>query len=199
MALKLPRGAEREFIAASDIVAIYVVALPSGPSRVGISRDLLHTLLAIRQRWPGALIPCAYWTKDKTEARLICREVYASLARGSEGLLVASAKTAQRRIENIAAHVGIQITEHAVVLQRARAAVGYVEQQIEHAQATGELSWFNRAFREWRLLAKEQGRSMCYAEARARLRRAMFRQILAAESQQFPIKLFPDLQTLNLN
>jgi len=35
--------------------------------------------------------------KDKTEARLITREVRASLAQGQEGLLVANAKAAQRR------------------------------------------------------------------------------------------------------
>jgi hypothetical protein len=199
MPLKLPRGAEREYIAASNIYAIYVAALPSGPSLVGVSRDLLHSLLAIRRRWHCAHIYSAHWLKDKAEARLITREVYDSLAHGSEGLLVANAKTAQRRVENVAAHMGILLTDHDTVLLRARAAVGYIEQRIDEAQANGELSWFNAAFREWRLQAKSQGRTMCYAEARARLRRAMFRQILDAESQQFPSSLFPDLRTLNLN
>ena len=32
MALRLPRAAEREFIAAANIQAVYVAALPSGPS-----------------------------------------------------------------------------------------------------------------------------------------------------------------------
>lgn len=202
MVLKLPRAAEREYIATSGIAAIYIAALPSGPTRVAISRDLLHSLLAIRRRWPGTLITSAFWLKDKTEARLIVREVYNSLGHGSEGLLVANAKAAQRRVENVAAHIGIDLTEHAVVLQRARASVQYVEQQLELAQASGELSWFNQAYRAWRLEAKQQNRTMLYAEARARLRREMFRQILDSESQQFPNRLFPALQTvqtLNLN
>jgi hypothetical protein len=199
MALKVPRGAEREYIAASGIVAIYVAALPSGPTRVGMSRDLLHSLLAIRRRWMGTIITCAYWLQSETDARLIMREVYNSLAHGNEGLLVANAKTAQRRIENVAAHMGILLTDHGTVLQRARCAVQYIEQQIEQAQANGELSWFNAAYREWRLQARSQGRTMVYAEARARLRRAMFRQILDVESQEVPASLFPALRTLNLN
>ena len=42
MALQPPRGAEREYIAVSNIVAIFVAALPAGPAYVGISRDLLQ-------------------------------------------------------------------------------------------------------------------------------------------------------------
>jgi hypothetical protein len=199
MVLKLPRAAEREYIATSGIVAIYVAALPSGPTRVAISRDLLHSLLAIRRRWPGTLITSAFWLKEKTEARLIVREVHNSFGHGSEGLLVANAKAAQRRVENVAAHIGIDLTEHAVVLQRARAAVGYIENRMEELQQAGELSWFNAAYREWRLEAKRHGRHLCYAAARARLRQAMFQQILNSESQQFPNRLFPALPTLNLN
>src|ERR1700761_1379298 len=119
MALKLPRGAEREYLAIYGIVAVYVAALPAGPSTfVSCSRDLLHSLLTLRRRWPALQITSAYWVKDKTEARLICREVNSGLARGDEGLLVADAKTAQRRIENVAAHMGIALTEHATVLLR---------------------------------------------------------------------------------
>jgi hypothetical protein len=190
MVLKLPRGPEREFIVIYGIVAIYVATLPSGNSLVGLSRDLLHSVLAIRRRFHGGHISCAYWVKDKTEARLIVRQVNADLA-----FLQADAKTSQRRIENVAAHMGIALTDNETVLMRARSAVGYVEQQIAQAQAAGELSWFNQAYRAWRLEAKQHGRSMSYAQARARLRRNLFRDIL-----YHPVtnELFPPLQTLNL-
>ena len=49
MALRLPRGAEREYLAIYGIVAIYVAALPSGRALVSFSRDLLHSLLALRR------------------------------------------------------------------------------------------------------------------------------------------------------
>jgi hypothetical protein len=122
------------------------------------------------------------------------RQVYDELAHG-DGLLVADARTAQRRIENVAAHMGIQLTEHDTVLLRARSAVNYIEQKIDEAQAAGQLSWFNQAYRAWRLQAKQHGRSMSYAEARARLRRKRFREIL---SHPVAHELFPPLPTLNL-
>ncbi len=193
MALKLPRGAEREYLAIYGIVAVYVAALPAGPTRVGISHDLLHSLLGLRRRWMGTVITCAYWVKDETEARLIMREVDNSLAHGNEGLLVANAKDAQRKVENVAAHMGIALTEHDVVLARARSAVAYIEQRIAQAQAAGELSWFNSAYRAWRLEAKQFGRGMSYAEARARLRKNLFRQILTSEGQTGSIQIFPPL------
>jgi hypothetical protein len=66
--------------------------------------------------------------------------------------------------------MGIALTEHDTVLLRARSAVAFIEERIAQAQAAGELSWFNSAYRAWRLEAKQQGRGMSYAEARARLR-----------------------------
>src|SRR5882757_2082343 len=126
MALRMPRGAEREYIATSGICAVYVAALPAGPAYVGISRDLLHSLRALRRRWPALQITAAFWVEARSEARLICREVNSSLAQGQQGLLVANAKTAQRKVENVAAHMGIVLTDHDTVLIRARAAVAYI-------------------------------------------------------------------------
>jgi hypothetical protein len=59
----------------------------------------------------------------KSDARLICREVNSRLAQGQQGLLVANAKSAQRKVENVAAHIGIALSDHDTVLIRARAAV----------------------------------------------------------------------------
>lgn len=200
MALRLPRSAEREFIAAANVVAIYVAAIPSGPSYVSISRDLLHSLIALRRRWPGVRIVSAHWVGDKTEARLICREVNAGLPRGASGLLAADAKAATRRVENVAARMGFVLTDHAYVLLRARAAVAFVEDKIAQQQASGELRWFNQAYRAWRLAAQAEGRSMTYAEARARLRRRMFREVLSSSEFQGVSKcIFPPLRTLNLD
>ena len=89
--------------------------------------------------------------------------------------------------------MGIALTDHDTVLMRARSAVAYIERQIAQAQATGELQWFNRAYRSWRLQAKQYGRTMSYAEARARLRQKLFRQLLSNEVQNEPTSLFPPL------
>jgi hypothetical protein len=189
--LRMPRGAEREYIATYGIVAIYVAALPTGPTLVDTTRDLLRTWLAIRRRWLGVQITSALWVKDRSEAALIAREVNASIPHGTEGLLVATAKVAQRRIENVAAHMNIPLTDHDTVMARVRTAVQFVAESIDEAHAHGELAWFNTAFRAWRLEAKSVGRSMTYAEARARLRRVVTQRVLAGECHEVPAELLP--------
>lgn len=196
--LKLPRKGEREFIAANDIYAVYVGSLRGGGSLVGYSRDLLHSLLTLRRQFPGLFIASAFWVRDKREARLIAAEVNRGLMHdGGRKLLLADAKATERHVENVAAHMGIVTTEHATVLLRARTAVAYIDEQIDRAQAQGELSWFNRAYREWRLQAKQQGRGMSYAEAKARLRKKVFRQILSNDGQAGPSWAFPALATID--
>jgi hypothetical protein len=190
--LKLPRKAEREYLAIYGIVAVYVASLPDGTARVGLTRDLLHTLLALRRTCHGLHIACAFWVKDKAEARLIARQVNDDLA-----FVEATPKVAERRIENVAAHMGIALTEHSVVMMRTREAVAFIEDRIDQAQAAGELSWFNSAYREWRLEAKRRGRGMSYAEARARLRQNIFRQILTNDGQLASDAVFPPLQGID--
>ncbi|RXG91567.1 hypothetical protein [Bradyrhizobium zhanjiangense] len=196
--IKLPRAAEREYLAIYGIVAVYVASLPQGASLVGFSRDLLHSLLTLRRRWPGLHIASAFWVKNRGEARLIATEVNRSLMHvGEQKLLMADAKAAQRHVENVAAHMGIQLTEHATVLMRARSAVAFIDAKIAQAQANGELAWFNSAYRAWRLEAQREGRGMSYAEARARLRQNIFRQILTNDSQIDPASIFPPLQGID--
>jgi hypothetical protein len=199
MPLKLPRGAEREYIAVSGIIAVYVASLQSGPALVGFSRDLLHTLLGLRRRWRGLQIDSAFWVPTKREARLITAEVNRCLPHGEQGLLVASAKDATRKVENVAAHMGIALTDHATVLMRTRHAVAYVEDKLAQAQRCGELQQFNRDFRAWRLQARTMGRGMSYVEARARLRRKVFQQILTNEVQIDAKRIFPPLPGIDFS
>jgi hypothetical protein len=172
----LPRRAEREYLTVYGVVAVYVARLPTGEAFVGASRDLLQSLQAIRRRHAGAAIVCAYWAKDLVEAQRVCQEAM----RGSEGVLM-NARTVRARIETAGDRMNLSLTDHETIMQRARMAVEYVEGKIVEAQAAGELRWFNCAFREWRLAANARGRTMSYAEARARLRRAIYRQILFSE------------------
>jgi len=176
MTFILPRGAEREYLTAYGVAAIYVAKLPTGEAMLGTSRDLLQSLQAIRRRRTGAAIVAAYWAKDLVEAQRICQEAM----RDSEGVLM-NARTVRARIETAGDRINVALTDHDLIMPRVRMAVEYVEGKIAEAQAAGELRWFNRAFREWRLEANAQGRTMSYAEARARLRRAIYRQILFSE------------------
>jgi hypothetical protein len=172
----LPRRAEREYLTVYGIVAVYVVELPTGETMLGTSRDLLQSLQAIRRRRTGAAIVAAYWAKDLVEAQRVCQEAM----RDSEGVLM-NARTVRARIETAGDRMNLSLTDHETIMQRARMAVEYVEGKIAEAQAAGDLRWFNCAFREWRLEANARGRTMSYAEARARLRHAVYRQILFSE------------------
>ena len=176
MVFILPRGAEREYLTVYGVVAVYVAKLLTGDAIVGTSRDLMQSLLSIRRRHAGAVIVAAYWAKDLVEAQRVCQEAM----RGSEGVRM-TALTVQARIELAAVRLNLALTDHETIMTRVRMAVEYVEGKIAEAQDAGDLRWFNQAFRAWRLKANAQGRTMSYAEARARLRRAIYRQILFSE------------------
>jgi hypothetical protein len=195
MAFILPRGAERDYLAAYGLVAIYVATLPTGGILVGTSRDLLQSLLAIRRTHANAAIVSAHWVQNAHKAWLI----RSYIARDSEGVLM-TPRTVQARIEAAGARMHIALTDHDTIMERVRMAVEYVEAKIAEAQAAGELRWFNSAFRKWRLEANARGRTMSYAEARARLRRALYRQILFAESCEItPLPaVFPPLDVRHL-
>jgi hypothetical protein len=192
MAFILPRGAEREYLTAYGVVAVYVAKMPTGNAMAGISRDLLQSLISIRRRHVGAAIVAAYWAKDADDAQLIRDEI----ERNSDGVLM-TARALQARIELAAARANVLLIDHDTIMERVRSAVDYVEGKIVEAQAAGELRWFNQAYRAWRLEAKAQGRVMTYAEARARLRRVIYRQILFGEAGEIAVipKLFPSLDS----
>ena len=191
MAFILPRGAEREYLTAYGVVAIYVAKMPTGNAMAGTSRDLLQSLISIRRRHTGAAVVAAYWAKDADDAELVRAEAL----QASDGVLM-TARALQARIDLAAARANVLLTDHATIMERVSAAVAYVEGKIAEAQAAGELRWFNQAYRAWRLEAKAQGRVMTYAEARARLRRAIYRQILFGEAGEIAVmpKLFPSLR-----
>jgi hypothetical protein len=77
-------------------------------------------------------------------------------------------------VAKAAAALGIEVTPHDEVLERAQAAVSRIEHGISKAQAEGLLREFNQIYRAKRLLALERGRRfMSYQQARARLRNAL--------------------------
>jgi hypothetical protein len=70
--------------------------------------------------------------------------------------------------------LGATVTEHAMVVQRAAAALGRIERGIDAAQPRGLLKKLIAAYCAHRLAAKARGeRFMGYAKARARLRAAL--------------------------
>lgn len=183
----LPKSGEREYLTVNGIVAIYVTENEKGEAQVGATRDLHQSLLAVRRRDRYAAIVAAYWLKGEADAALICAAVLEDT--GSK----MTAITFTNRIEVAAERMNISITDHQTIMQRVRSAVEYVDERLVEAQAGGKLRFFNRAYRQWRLEAKAHGRTMSYAEARARLRRSLYRQIAAGEPCEI---VFPALEVL---
>jgi hypothetical protein len=183
----LPKGAEREYLTVNGIVAIYVVEIPDEGIMIGVSRDLYQTLIAVRRHHKYAAIVAAFWVKGEVDAEVICGAALAGeQSKPTAGMML-------NRIEAAAERLNIAITDNETILTRVRDAVEYVENKLAEAQEAGHLRFFNRAYRDWRLQAKAHGRSMTYAEARARLRRALYRQI--ADGDGIEIR-FPALDIL---
>jgi hypothetical protein len=89
--------------------------------------------------------------------------------------------------------LGLTVTEHEVVVQRAAAAVARLETGLDAAQKKGLLKSFNAAYREHRLAAKAQGkRFMGYQRAQARLRSALAT-AAAKGGDMSPAELFADV------
>jgi hypothetical protein len=65
-------------------------------------------------------------------------------------------------------------------LGRVYRALSRVDQVLVQAHRDGSLSWFNRAYKAYRL--GSTGRTMLYGEAKVRLRNAVVRRIMAGET-----------------
>jgi hypothetical protein len=179
IAFEIPHGAEREYLITFGVAAVYVGTTPVGePCIVGASRDLNLSLRAMRRNWPSSEISCAYWVKDRDTAEAIAAEVNGALAHDQQGRLAVRGEIARRQIETVAFDWKIPLTGHDAAMARVKSSVRRVQEMIEAANKSGELAWFNAAYRAWRLDAKNSGAGMTYTEARARLRKAVTKRLI---------------------
>ncbi|WP_323984490.1 hypothetical protein [Bradyrhizobium japonicum] len=194
MDLEIPHGADREYLIVFGVAAIYIATIPRGePCIVGVSRDLGQTFDGIRDNWPWSEIGCAFWVKNRDTAEAIVAEATEVLPRDPEGRLAVRAEFARRQVEAVAARWKITLTNHDAAMSRVHAAVRHVQETINHANATGDLAWFNAAYRSWRIEAKKFGRVMSYAEALARLRKAVTKRLITLDVINLDADLLPGI------
>jgi hypothetical protein len=124
----LPKSVQ-SYLGAFDLACIYVT--PDG--RIGVTRNLAHV---------GA-IAAAWWAKDAAIAHAVVR------ATGEHA--PASLEAATAEILAAAKRIDAVLSEHDVVLARARAAVDQLDGKLAVAQSKGDLQFFNRAYRQYRL------------------------------------------------
>jgi hypothetical protein len=193
-ALEMPQGAEREYLTLFGVAAIYIATGPGGEACiVGVSCDLARTHYAIRRKRSRMDIVAAFWVKDRATADGIAVEVITSLPHNPEGLLAERAEVACWQIARVAAHRHVPLTSHDATMTRVRAAVQRVQERIAEAQAAGDLAWFNSAYRSWRLVARQSGQGMSYAEARARLRRVVTKRFITLDNFDLDHALLPSI------
>lgn len=199
MEFEIPHGAEREYLIIFGVAAVYIGTSPTGePCIVGATRDLNLTQRSMQRKWLWSEISCAYWVKDRDIAEAIAAEVNAVLLHDQQGRLMVRAETAARQIERLARAWHVPLTNHDAAMARVKSAVRHVQEVIDAANATGELAWFNTAYKAWRLDAKKLGAGMSYAEARARPRKAVTKRLITLNvldcSETLLAEIFPALQ-----
>jgi hypothetical protein len=169
------------------VASIYIAKLPSELCFLGVSRDLHLSDLSLQRRFPGSEIGCALWTRDRERADLVRRRVHAELLPTSDISVLREA------IIRAAVKLNIGLTEHETVMTRVGFLVQTIDRRLDEASRNGGLTWFNKAYRKWRLEAKQQGRVMTYSEARARLRRGVMVRMVKHSSDLLP-SIFPTLE-----
>jgi hypothetical protein len=110
----------------------------------------------VSTRDPSGL-ECAWWGKATEIGPVIKR------ANANSGDVVKAA-----------VKLGVRLVEHTAALQRTEELVRRLDARMHTAQAGGDLSAFNRAYRQYRLSRTAAGQpAMSFAIARSRLRQAL--------------------------
>jgi hypothetical protein len=90
------------------------------------------------------------------------------------GAVIRHARKDGSDIQAIARRLGVALTEHAIVLTRASAAIERIEAALREAQRRGDLQFFNAEYKRRRIAAAAAGQSfMSYGQARTRLHKTI--------------------------
>jgi hypothetical protein len=134
-----------DYLRSFDLAVVFIT--PAG--RIGTARGLS----------PPGRISAAWWTQGRAAAE----SVLVAIGEHHPGTL----EGATRAVLQAAARLG-------VVLARARAAIGKLDGKLAAAQQLGDLRFFNRAYKRYRLdCLRRGGRPMPYGTAVAKLRKAL--------------------------
>lgn len=187
--MQLPTGAEREYLDAIGIVAVYVATIDHF-CIVRSSRDLAASEQSLRQVWPEARIVSAWWVREKLQADRLVNEFRMNLI---HDLIPCDAEQAREALLKSAELQGVKLTEHATVIKRASAAAARIRETLNVANGRGELAWFNRAYRAYRMQIQGRRKAMNYAAARARLCKAMARRLVLVQQVDFGAELLAEV------
>jgi hypothetical protein len=90
------------------------------------------------------------------------------------GPVIKRASADHADVPKAAARLGVRLVEHSAALQRTEDLVSKLDARMAQAQHDGDLSAFNRSYRQYRLSRTAAGQPvMTYVTARSRLRQAL--------------------------
>jgi hypothetical protein len=149
-----PSRAVRDYLAGFRIACVYV----TGSGRIGVA-----TPCGLGRAGP---IARAWWSRDRATAEQVLIAVGETYP--------VSVEAAVAEVMAAAGRLDVVLSEHAVVLARAEAAVAKITTGLNQAKAAGDLKLFNRAYHAYRLEAQRRGEHpMTYGIAFERLRKAL--------------------------
>lgn len=185
--IEIPTADAREYFRALGITALFIAASPArSPCMLGHTHDLADSLEEVRARWHCSVqFTRAWWLANESKAQAILQAVEAAFPAGGQGHLVeVDADTVAAAIERAAASARVTLTEHAKAIERVQEVLAHVDSMIEGANARGELKWFNKRYRRWRISAPREATG--YTVMRARLRAAVVRSVARGECRIGP-------------
>ncbi len=103
-----------------------------------------------------------------------CRSAWWAHTRELAKRVATEARKTDRHIVSAAKRLGITLTEHDTVMQRASARVRRIQEAVDTAEQAGVLKFFNQEYQRRRQAAVAAGKNLPpYTAMRARLRRAL--------------------------
>ena len=107
-----------------------------------------------------------WWTRDRATAHRVVQAI-GEQRPGSVEAALAELHAAAARLETV-------LSEHSVVVARARTAIDQLSSRLSTAQRAGDLKFFNHAYRQYRLGCQQRGEgAMPYNVALATLRKLL--------------------------
>lgn len=188
--IEYPRKAERVYLGSLEIAAVYVGTYAGEHMAiVGTSRDLARSAALQQEGLPTFQIVAAWWVEDRQIAEAIVKAVEPELRFVDPGPHVSDAEHAVTLIQDEARKQRVHLTDHATALKRVKLAAAQIKATVEAFNKTGELKWFNEAYRDHRA----SGGRLTYAAAKALFHRALVKRAVLGKGLEFNRSILSDV------
>lgn len=172
--------AAKTYLAAIGASAIYIATNQGVPISVGVARDLDKALHHLRKIvCPGATFGWVAWAADYQALAHIAQATIRITPLTSMSLLITEIETAAQAL-------GVTLTPHLRVLERAQVYAEALDEAIAAMQQAGVFKTFNQAYKAYRLGLGRKGKSpVPYWAVMGELRGVVIRMLIAQGKNRF--------------